>query len=109
MAYFQQPREEQPHQQIFTAPLPPDDPYDDEDSDDFFDEAPQREALSDEQAAREDRYRMLAGTSNLIGVVVGTLVILGVVALLISLVSWVLNDMSQSFTLLDSWFKAGGS
>ena len=49
---------------------------------------------------RRDRLRLLFGAGDLFGTVLGALCILALLALLISLGSWVWNDLSQSFSIL---------
>lgn len=104
MAYFQNRQPEEPHRQVFNAPIPQDDPYA-EDEEEEMNLTPEELRELDEQERRDGRYRLMSGVFNLIGVVLGTLAILGVIALLISMVIWVANDMSQSFTLFQSWFS----
>lgn len=56
----------------------------------------------DEEQRRLDsriRWRMLAGISNFFGVIAGTVVILILIALLLSLGSWLLRDMHNTFAL----------
>ena len=42
---------------------------------------------------------MLAGVGDFLGVIAGTVVILLLIMLLVSLINWVHADLSQSFTL----------
>ena len=102
MAYFNndpQDLQEDEYQPVFQQPVE-DDYLDDEDGeyidemyyDDFLDEEERREA-------RQLKWKMLAGIGDFLGVLAGTVVILLLVALLISLITWVQADMSQSFTL----------
>lgn len=67
------------------------------DEDELWDE----DMLNDEERAllRRERWRTLANLGDFAGVIVGTAVILVLVALLISLANWVQADISQSFTL----------
>lgn len=53
-----------------------------------------------EQYERRDRWRMAADVAEFIGVVVGVVVILGLLALLFSLISWLNQDMRATFALL---------
>ena len=48
---------------------------------------------------RQSKWRMLAGIGDIFAVLASTVVILLLVALLISLITWVQADISQSFTL----------
>ena len=52
-----------------------------------------------EQQEKQDHFRVAAGVMNFLGVVLGVVSILVLVALLISLITWVQGDISQSFTL----------
>ena len=67
------------------------------DEEEFWDE----DMLNEEERAilRRERWRTLANLGDFAGVIVGTAVILVLVALLISLVNWVQADVSQTFTL----------
>lgn len=70
------------------------DTFDDDDdaADDYFDE-------EDQQLDRQGKWRVLAGLGDFLGVLAGTVVILVLIALLVSLIHWVQSDISQSFTL----------
>ena len=61
------------------------------------------EDLEEEEEIRRDRFRLLGGVADLFGTVLGALCILGLLALLISLVNWVSTDLSQSFSVLGGW------
>ncbi len=58
--------------------------------------------LTEEERAemRRNNWRLLAGLSDFGAVILGTAVILVLVALLVSLLNWLVNDISQTFTLL---------
>jgi hypothetical protein len=60
------------------------------------------ELLTDEERAelRRSRWQLLAGLADFAGVILGTAAILLVVTLLVSLLNWLINDLSQSFILL---------
>ncbi len=64
-------------------------PYDE----DFLTEEEQEEL-------RRSHWQLLANLADLAGVILGTVAILVLVTLLISLLNWLVGDMSQSFTLL---------
>ena len=97
MAYFSQHQEETQHQPVFTAPVP-----EDLDDEDYPDDVPL--TYEEERALnRRDRWKLAAGVADFFGVILGMLVILLLVALIISLVNWVWADMTQSFTLLQTW------
>ena len=79
---------ELPYDSIYDQPDPEDDELDDE-------------LLTDEEKAalRRSRWRVLASLGDFAGVIAGTVVILILIALIISLVHWVSSDITQSFTL----------
>ena len=91
MAYFKQ-REEKQHQQVFLTPV--------------VDEEADAYPLSYEDELEEQKrehWRLAAGVMDFLGVIVGVLVILLMVAVIISLVNWVMEDLTQSFTLIQAW------
>ena len=64
---------------------------------------PLAEDLLTEEEQRElkqSRWQLIAGLADFAGVIVGTAAILVLVMLLISLINWLVNDVSQSFILL---------
>ena len=58
--------------------------------------------LTEEEQAelRRSHWQLLAGLADFAGVIIGTAAILVLVTLLVSLVNWLINDLSQSFILL---------
>ena len=64
------------------------------------------ELLTEEEQAelRRSRWQLIANLSDFAGVIVGTAAILILVTLLISLLNWLVNDLSQSFILLQKNF-----
>lgn len=81
-----------------------DDVYDSAEYDDLYDVDelyPDEDEMTEEELAevRRGKWRVLAGAGDFLGVVVGTAVILILIALLVSLITWVQADISQSFTL----------
>lgn len=54
----------------------------------------------EQEALRRSRWQLLANLADLAGVIFGTVAILLLIALLISLLNWLVSDMSQSFILL---------
>ena len=60
-----------------------------------------RDLLTEEERALErwHRWHMLANLSDFLGVIAGTLVILVLIALLISMLNWLSSDIRQTFTL----------
>ncbi len=83
------------------------DPYLD-DTADFTDDLDplDDELLTEEEQAelKRSRWQLLAGLMDFAGVILGTAVILVLVTLLVSLVNWLVNDLSQSFILLQKNF-----
>ena len=104
MPYFDNdPQQEEDYQPVFQEPVEDDyDEYDELDPveydtdelyyDEYFTEEERREA-------KQMKWRMLAGVGDFFSVLAGAVVILLLVALLISLITWVQGDISQSFTL----------
>ena len=106
--YFQQNPE--PNQQPYNddyAPeddvpveLPPDNVYAQPRTDEVFLEDDDLLLTEEEQAAlRRERWHVFASLGDFIGVIVGTALILVLIALIITLVHWVRSDITQSFTL----------
>ena len=60
------------------------------------------ELLTDEERAelKRSHWQLLSGLADFAGVILGTGAILVLLTLLISLVNWLVNDLSQSFLLL---------
>ncbi len=59
------------------------------------------ELLTDEERLelRRSTWQLLAGLGDFAGVILGTAAILILVALLVSLMNWLVSDISQTFTL----------
>ena len=72
--------------------------FDDADDLDPLDE----ELLTEEEQAelRRSHWQLLSGLADFAGVIIGTAAILVLMTLLVSLINWLVNDMSQSFILL---------
>lgn len=49
---------------------------------------------------RRSSWKLMAGLADFAGVIVGTAAILILIALLVSLINWLVADVSQTFTLL---------
>ena len=64
------------------------------------------ELLTDEEQAelKRSHWQLIAGLADFAGVIAGTAAILVLMTLLISLINWLVNDMSQSFILLQKHF-----
>lgn len=116
MAYFEHNKEDPRRQRVFQEPVASDlddalaqaeqeypQAYTAEDGYDLYDEETylDMEDMTEEERAlaRRDQWKVLAGIGDFLAVVVGTVVILLLVALLVSLINWVHADITQSFTL----------
>ena len=84
------------------------DEYVESDYDDGFDDPaePEEEELSEEErdVIRKKRFRILSGAGNLTAVIAGTVVILVLLALLMNMIGFVLNDADRNFTLFQLRF-----
>ena len=82
--------------------------YVDSDYDDGFDDPDEAEEseLSDEELKkiRSNRFRVMSGAGNLAAVIAGTVAILALLALLMSMIGFVLNDADRNFTLFQTRF-----
>ena len=58
----------------------------------------------DKKQARRDRMMLIAGMSNFISVIAGTVLILLLILLIISLLNWLSTDIRSSFALFNSRF-----
>ena len=60
------------------------------------------EYLTEEEQAelRRSHWQLIAGLADFAGVILGTAAILIIVTLLVSLLNWLINDLNQSFILL---------
>lgn len=58
-----------------------------------------------EKEDRRDRYKVAAGVMNFLGVVLGVISILLLLALIVSLVSWLSKDISGTFAILRTHFQ----
>lgn len=77
-----------------------DDLYDEEGM--LLDDDPLAEELLTDEERRELRrstWQLLAGIGDFAGVILGTAVIFVLIALLVSLINWLISDVSQTFTL----------
>lgn len=73
----------------------------------IFDDTGELDPLDDDLLTDEERaelkrshWQLLAGLADFAGVILGTAAILVLVTLLVSLINWLVNDMNQSFILL---------
>ncbi len=58
-----------------------------------------------ERLERQDRFRVAAGVMNFLGVVLGVVCIFVLLALLFSLISWLNQDISSTFSILRTRFQ----
>ena len=58
----------------------------------------------DKRQARRDRMMLIAGMSNFFSVIAGTVLILLLILLITSLLSWLSRDIRSSFALFNSRF-----
>lgn len=94
MAYFRNHSEpEKEHEQQFRYPV--------ETQDSFLSDEASWEEEQEAREARKDKYRLLFAVRDLFGTVLGAVFILVLLMLLISLISWVVTDLGQSFSLLN--------
>lgn len=75
----------------------PEEIYDDDLDDDDYDEEMSEE---ERKTQRNGRFRVAAGVFDFFSVIIGTVVILVLVALLVSLITWLQSDFDQTFTLI---------
>ena len=90
----------------------PEEPYEteeqEEEYDDGFDELTDEEdpeiSEDERQEIRKSRFRVALGAGNLVAVIGGALLILLLVTLIFSMIYFVINDMSRSFSLFSTNF-----
>ena len=58
-----------------------------------------------ERLEKQDRFRMAAGMTEFLGVVLGIVCILVTLALLFSLLNWLGQDFASTFSLLRTRFR----
>ncbi len=112
MAYFRENEpEETKRQQILNIPdedAEEKETYVESDYDDGFDdlsEDVEEETSAEEQKEiRTQRFRVASGAGNVIAVIGGTIVILILLAFLLKMVGFVLNDADRNFTLFQTRF-----
>ena len=86
---------------LFRQAVPLDEPDDDEDDLQDWQDDPQPAALTEDEAtlSRRDHARLVFGIGDFFGVLAGTVLILLLVAVLISLLNWLLADVDQFLEL----------
>ena len=78
--------------------------------DDGFDDLLADEPVEDERTEKEKadirkrRVRLLFGAGNLTGIILGSLLILLLLALLFSMINFLIGDISKNFTLFQTRF-----
>lgn len=77
-----------------------------DDSTDDEDDPLDEELLTDEELAelKRSHWQLLSSLGDFAGIILGTALILVLVTLLVSLINWLVNDMNQSFILLQKHF-----
>lgn len=100
MAYFKQ-----------NEPYPKETYEPEEDTyDDGFDELTEEEEeipeLTEEEKSerRDNRFRLAVGAGNLVAIIGGTLMILLMLTMIISIIYFVINDMGRNFSLFQTKF-----
>ena len=58
-----------------------------------------------EKEDRQDRFRVAAGVMEFLGVVLGVICVLVLFTLLVSLVNWLIKDVSGTFSILRTRFQ----
>ena len=107
MAYFRS-NESYPEEE-YTEDAYPEEEETEEAYDDGFDELQEEESVTElspeERAERTfSRVRLFMGAGNLFGVIAGTVLILVMVTLIISIIHFVITDMGRSFSLFQTNF-----
>lgn len=71
---------------------------------DDFEDYDEEDFLTDEEREelRRSSWKLMAGLADFAGVILGTAVILILIALLVSLLNWLAADISQTFILLQT-------
>lgn len=90
----------------------PEEPYEaeeqEEEYDDGFDDLTDEEypelTEDEQQEIRKSRFRVALGAGNLVAVIGGALLILLLVTMILSMIYFVINDMSRSFSLFSTNF-----
>ena len=105
MAYF---RNNEPPEEARTEQLYQLDDLEEEEYDDGFDEltAEEEPELTEEELAERsmNRFRLASGAGNLIAVIGGAVLILILTMMIFSMVYFVINDLSRSFSLFQTHF-----
>ena len=82
--------------------------YIESDYDDGFDDPAEEEeeeiTPEEKKAIRTKRFRMASGAGNVTAVITGALVILLLLAFLLNMIGFVLNDADRNFTLFQTRF-----
>ena len=103
MAYFQ--KQQQTQEETYEEYDDYDDGFDelneDEDPEAYGDYPVTEEELAERQ---KDRVRMLFSAGNLGGVIIGTVVILLLVTLLLSMLNFIQTDINRNFSLIQTKF-----
>ena len=108
MTYFQHPEQEPAREQLFLEPVT-DDPDEDGAEAEPVEVPPERAwrhildvEEREDRLQRRDRLRLLAGVSDFLLVILGTLLVLALVALVVTLILWVQGDITERFPVLQN-------
>ena len=113
MAYFRENEPEETKRQQVLNIIPGEDAeeketYVESDYDDGFDDlsedAEEEPSAEEQKEIRTQRFRIASGAGNVIAVIGGTIVILILLAFLLNMVGFVLNDADRNFTLFQTRF-----
>ena len=109
MTFARDRKQTEEYRRVFDHAAQDDDPYqesyDDQDYEDEYTYDEDDMTYDDymdfmtEEERRRDKWRVFSGLADFIGVIVGAVTVLLLIALLVSLMNWVQADISQSFTL----------
>ena len=98
MAYGDEQKQGQEEQRYFPEPLD----LDEMEMDDAEEEEQYPEDPEEKRERRLGRLRLAAGVGDLFGVVAGSLIVLALLAVILSLISWVQQDITQTAVMLGS-------
>ena len=109
MAYFPENRTGEDYRRPQQAPEEDysGEEYPEDNYDDGFDDPEEEEDLLSEEERKETirkRFRLASGAGNLTAVITGAVVILVLLALLLSMIGFVMNDAERNFTLFQNRF-----
>ena len=112
MAYFQRNEKEETRRHVPVnsgeESVQDLDEYIESDYDDGFDPPPTEEEImlseEEQKAIRKKHFQIASGAGNLTAIITGAVVILVLLAFLMNMISFVLNDADRNFTLFQNRF-----